>query len=162
MNKKATAGLTDGDKIPDLSLPSSDTEHFSLKQLQGQTIVLYFYPKDDTPGCTTEACDFRDAYKEIKQLGATIIGVSPDPIKKHTKFIGKHQLPFMLLSDENHALCKQFGVWVEKSMYGKTYMGVERSTFIIDKKGQIVKTFRKVKVKQHIHEVIEYLQGANL
>ena len=133
-------------------------EFKELKALKGKTVVLYFYPKDDTPGCTVQACGFRDSFKDIEQLGAVILGVSPDSIKSHDKFIAKFQLPFPLVPDEDKKICQDYGVWVEKSMYGKKYMGVARTTFIIDKNGKIAKIFEKVKPEGHNAEVIETLK----
>ncbi len=133
-------------------------EFKELKALKGKTVVLYFYPKDDTPGCTVQACGFRDSFKDIEQLGAVILGVSPDSIKSHDKFIAKFQLPFPLVPDEDKKICQDYRVWVEKSMYGKKYMGVARTTFIIDKNGKIAKIFEKVKPEGHNAEVIETLK----
>ena len=130
-----------------------------LKDYKGKNVVLYFYPKDDTPGCTIEACGFRDSFKEIEKLGAVILGVSPDPLESHDKFIAKFHLPFPLLSDEDKKICRDYGVWVEKSMYGKKYMGVARSTFIIGKNGKIVKIFANVKPEGHHQEVIDVLKS---
>jgi thioredoxin-dependent peroxiredoxin len=120
--------------------------------------VLYFYPKDDTPGCTVQACGFRDSFKDIEKLGAAILGISPDGVKSHEKFINKFSLPFPLLSDEEKQMCKDYGVWIEKSMYGRKYMGVARTTFIINKEGKIAKVFEKVKPEGHNTEVIETLK----
>ena len=121
--------------------------------------MLYFYPKDMTPGCTTQACDFRDAEKNFSDLNAVILGVSADSEDQHNKFIEKHGLPFSLLVDEDHTVSEAYGVWVEKNMYGKQFMGIERSTFLIDPTGTIVKEWRKVKVKDHIQEVLETLKS---
>ena len=128
----------------------------SLDEFKGQRVVLYFYPKDNTSGCTQEACDFRDNLNRLTSK-ADVIGVSPDSIKSHIKFKEKHGLNFLLISDPEHKLAEQFGVWKEKSMYGKKYMGIERSTFILDKKGNIEKEWRKVKVKGHVDEVLAFL-----
>lgn len=131
----------------------------SLGELaQKNTLVLYFYPKDDTPGCTTEALGFRDKYSEFEKRGVKIIGVSRDGVESHCKFMSKHSLNFPLLVDESGEICEAFGVWVEKKMYGKTYMGIERTTFIVDG-GKIVKVFPKVKVKNHAEEILEYLDS---
>jgi thioredoxin-dependent peroxiredoxin len=138
-----------GSKAPDFP---------GLKELKGKNIVLYFYPKDDTPGCTVEACGLRDSFKEIEKLKAVILGVSPDPAKSHDKFIAKFQLPFALLPDEDKKICRDYGVWVEKSMYGRKYMGVARTTFIIDKNGIIAKVFEKVKPEGHNAEIITALK----
>ncbi len=128
----------------------------SIDEFKGQKIILYFYPKDNTSGCTQEACDFRDNFNRLTSK-ATIIGVSPDSIKSHQKFKANHNLNFLLLSDPEHKLAEKFGVWKEKSMYGRKYMGIERSTFILDKEGNIEKEWRKVKVKGHVDEILEYL-----
>ena len=131
---------------------------FSLNDFKGQRVILYFYPKDNTSGCTQEACDFRDNINRLTSY-ATVIGVSPDSIKSHKSFKEKQSLNFILLSDPEHKLAEKFEVWKEKSMYGRKYMGIERSTFIIDKSGNIEKEWRKVKVKGHVDEVIEYLSA---
>jgi len=122
-------------------------------------VVLYFYPKDDTPGCTVEACGFRDGIKKIEKLDAVVLGVSPDPVKAHNKFIEKFSLPFLLLADEDKSICKAYGVWVKKSMYGREYMGVARTTFIIGKDGKIEKVYEKVKPDAHTEEVLEFLKA---
>ena len=135
----------EGSKAPDFS---------GLKDLKGKNIVLYFYPKDDTPGCTVEACGLRDSFKEIEKLNTVILGVSPDSTKSHDKFINKFQLPFTLLADEDKKMCQDYGVWVEKSMYGKKYMGVARTTFIIDENGVIKKIIDKVDTKNSSQQVL--------
>lgn len=142
-----------GSKAPAFSLPADGGETLSLKDFKGQTIVLYFYPKDDTSGCTAEACDFNENLKAFKKLDAVVIGVSKDSVKKHDKFKEKYGLNFPLLSDEGSDMCERYGVYVEKSMYGKKYMGIERSTFIIDGTGVITHIWRKVKVSGHVDEV---------
>lgn len=152
----------EGHKAPDFNLPASNGVNISLKNLKGKDVVVYFYPKDDTPGCTTEACGLRDSFKEIEKLNAVILGVSPDSIKSHEKFIGKFQLPFPLLADEDKKMCRDYGVWVEKSMYGKKYMGVARTTFIINKEGRIAKIFEKVKPEGHNQEIISALKQGTL
>ena len=129
---------------------------YSLNEFNGQRVVLYFYPKDNTSGCTQEACDFRDNINRLTSV-ATVIGVSPDSIKSHKSFKDKQNLNFILLSDAEHKLAEAFNVWKEKSMYGRKYMGIERSTFVIDKNGKIEKEWRKVKVKGHVNEVIEFI-----
>ena len=143
-----------------IKLQGLDTEgnekEFSLNDFKGQKVILYFYPKDNTSGCTQEACDFRDNINRLTSY-ATVIGVSPDSIKSHKSFKEKQSLNFILLSDPEHKLAEDFEVWKEKSMYGRKYMGIERSTFIINKNGKIEKEWRKVKVKGHVDEVIEYL-----
>lgn len=144
-----------GQNAPAFTLPSSEGGQVSLQDFIGkQPVVLYFYPKDQTPGCTQEACDFRDRADRIQALGVAVFGVSPDSITSHEKFIAKQALNFPLLADVDHAVCEQFGVWVEKSNYGKKYMGVERSTFLIDKAGKIARAWRKVKVAGHADEVL--------
>jgi len=152
------ATLKEGDKAPVFELAASSGKKISLKDFAGKKrVVLYFYPKDDTPGCTVEACGFRDSIKKIEGKDAVVLGVSPDNTASHNKFIEKFKLPFILLSDEDKAVCNAFGVWVEKSMYGKKYMGVARSTFIIGKDGKIEKIYEKVKPEVHTQEVLEYL-----
>ncbi len=135
----------EGEKAPDFNLPAANGKNIALKDLKGKNAVIYFYPKDDTPGCTVEACGLRDSFKEIEKLDAVILGVSPDSVASHGKFINKFQLPFLLLADEDKKCAMDYGVWVEKSMYGKKYMGVARTTFMIDKNGKIAKIFEKVK-----------------
>lgn len=146
----------------DIKLQGLDAEgneqEFSLNDFKGQKVILYFYPKDNTSGCTQEACDFRNNINRLTSY-ATVIGVSPDSIKSHKSFKEKQSLNFILLSDPEHKLAEKFEVWKEKSMYGRKYMGIERSTFIIDKNGKIEKEWRKVKVKGHVDEVIEYLKN---
>ena len=148
--------------MDDIKLQGLDTKgnekEFSLNDFKGQKVILYFYPKDNTSGCTQEACDFRDNINRLTNY-ATVIGVSPDSIKSHQSFKEKQNLNFILLSDPEHKLAEDFEVWKEKSMYGRKYMGIERSTFIIDKSGNIEKEWRKVKVKGHVDEVIEYLNA---
>ena len=143
-----------GKKAPEFTLQGSSKDSISLKDLKGKTVVLYFYPKDDTPGCTKEACDFRDSLKKFTSKKAVVLGVSPDTLKAHDKFIDKFELPFELLSDPDHAVAEKYGVWVEKSMYGRKYMGIERSTFVIDPEGKLKAAFRKVKVDGHVDEVL--------
>ncbi len=135
---------------------NGDEREYTLKDFAGQRLVLYFYPKDNTSGCTQEACDFRDNMNRLTSK-AVVIGVSPDNTKRHKSFQEKQNLNFILLSDTEHKLAEAFNVWVEKSMYGRKYMGIERSTFILDEKGNIEKEWRKVKVKGHVDEVLEYL-----
>lgn len=146
-----------GDKAPDFSLVADNGEKVSLKDYKGKKVVLYFYPKDMTSGCTQEACDFRDNIKRIEKKNAVVIGVSPDDTKSHNKFKDKYELPFTLLSDETKTMLKDYGVWQEKSMYGRKYMGVVRTTFIIDEKGKIEKIYEKVKVPGHIDEILNEL-----
>ena len=133
-------------------------KEYSLNDFKGQKVILYFYPKDNTSGCTQEACDFRDNINRLTSF-ATVIGVSPDSIKSHLKFKEKQGLNFILLSDPEHKLAEAFNVWVEKSMYGRKYMGIERSTFVLDENLNIIKEWRKVKVKGHVDEVIDYLNA---
>ena len=133
-------------------------KEYSLNDFKGQKVILYFYPKDNTSGCTQEACDFRDNINRLTNF-ATVIGVSPDSIKSHLKFKEKQSLNFILLSDPEHKLAEAFNVWVEKSMYGRKYMGIERSTFVLDENLNIIKEWRKVKVKGHVDEVIEYINA---
>ena len=150
--------LGEGKKAPDFKVLASNGEIVSLKDFKGQRVVLYFYPKDNTPGCTVEACGFRDQYKKIEKAGAVILGVSPDSVKSHEKFIDKFKLPFLLLADEEKEICKAFGVWIKKSMYGREYMGVQRATFIISVDGKIEKVYPKVDTKTHDQEVLQYLK----
>lgn len=141
-----------GKPAPDFTLQNQDGKQVSLSDFKGQHVVLYFYPKDMTPGCTNEACDFRDNKEKFSDLDAVIIGVSPDPVESHQKFIDKHDLPFMLLADEDHKVAEDYGVWND---------GIERSTFIIDKEGNLQKEFRKVKVDGHVEEALDYLRDAS-
>lgn len=151
----------EGAAAPDFKVLASDGKTVSLKDYKGKkSIVLYFYPKDDTPGCTVEACEFRDGIKKIEKLDAVVLGVSPDGLKAHTKFIEKFGLPFLLLADEDKEICKAYGVWVKKSMYGREYMGVARTTFVIGKDGKVKKVFEKVKPAGHAEEVMEALKDA--
>lgn len=144
-----------GKKAPAFSLESSSGETVSLAGLKGQKVVLYFYPKDDTPGCTVEAQEFRASLDKFKKRGAVVLGVSPDDVKSHCKFINKFDLNFDLLADTEHKLSEKYGVWVEKSMYGKKYMGVQRATFLIDADGKLAKVWPKVKPEGHAAEVLE-------
>ncbi|HEX8718260.1 MAG TPA: thioredoxin-dependent thiol peroxidase [Gemmatimonadaceae bacterium] len=142
-----------GKAAPAFTLDTDTGERLSLRDLKGKPVVLYFYPKDDTSGCTAEACEFRDAFPRFDKSKAVILGVSPDPVKSHQKFKAKYELPFTLLADTDHAVAEQYGVWKEKSMYGRKYMGVDRTTFIIDAAGKIAKIFEKVKPQGHATEV---------
>ena len=151
--------LTVGDKAPHFSLPSGSGSTITLKSLVGKQVVLYFYPKDDTPGCTKQACGFRDALTNIEKANTVVLGVSTDDLASHQKFSKKYNLPFMLLSDENAEVSKAYGVYKEKSMYGKTYLGIERSTFVIDETGRLKGIFRKVKVDGHVEEVMDTLKA---
>ena len=152
------AELKEGSKTPEIKLLTDTGEELKLSSLKGKNVVLYFYPKSDTPGCTTQACGFRDADAKIQKLGAVVLGVSPDPVKAQAKFRSKFELPFTLLADPDHSAAEAFGVWVEKSMYGRKYMGVARTTFLIGKDGKIAKIFEKVKPAGHADEVLAALQ----
>lgn len=147
-----------GDKAPSFKLKNQDEKVISLADQKGKTIVLYFYPKDDTSGCTREACNFRDEFPKFGKMKAEIIGVSADSVESHKKFAEKYNLPFNLLSDEGKEVIEKYGVWQEKSMYGKKYMGIVRTTFIIDPSGKIHKIFPKVKVEEHNKEVMKALK----
>jgi peroxiredoxin Q/BCP len=149
------ARLEAGQPAPDFSLQADDGSTVSLSGLAGQTVALYFYPKDDTSGCTAQACEFRDMQADYDAAGVRIIGVSPDPLTSHTKFRDKHGLPFTLLSDPDHAAAEAYGVWVQKSMYGKTYMGVKRSTFVIGPDGTLQQALYKVKPKGHAASLLQ-------
>lgn len=151
--------LKDGTIAPDFSLPNQSGELYSLSQFKGKWIVLYFYPKDLTPGCTTEACSFRDEFDGFEKLNATVIGISKDSTKQHQKFADKYELPFHLLSDEHGSVCEDYDVWKEKSMYGKKYMGINRSTYLINPEGKIVKVYPKVKPKDHTLELLNDLKN---
>ena len=144
-----------GNKAPSISLPRDGGDMVSLEEFIGQKVVLYFYPKDDTPGCTLEAKGFTEMVDEFADAGTIVIGISKDSVKKHDKFRDKHELNLILLSDENGTTCEDYGVWVEKNMYGKTYMGIERTTFLIDTDGKIAQIWNKVKVKGHVDTVYE-------
>ncbi|MGN6671088.1 MAG: thioredoxin-dependent thiol peroxidase [Candidatus Nucleicultricaceae bacterium] len=147
-----------GDLAPHFSLPSDSDSNVSLTDFKGQNVILYFYPKDDTPGCTLEACGFTESQEAIKSLNAVILGVSKDSVASHKKFKEKHQITFPLLSDVDGTLCEAYGTWTEKSMYGKKYMGIDRSTFLIDGTGTLRAIWRGVKVPGHISAVIEALK----
>ncbi|MBT6096233.1 MAG: thioredoxin-dependent thiol peroxidase [Rhodospirillaceae bacterium] len=151
--------LDAGDKAPNFSLPTDGGGELSLKELEGKTVVLYFYPKDMTPGCTTEAQDFRDRIKEFEKAGASVVGASKDSVKRHDNFKAKHDLNFALVSDEEGTLCEDYGVWQLKKLYGREFMGIVRATFIIDAKGKIAKVWPKVKVKGHADEVLEAVRA---
>ena len=146
------------DKAPSFNLPTDGGGNISLKDLKGETVILYFYPKDDTSGCIAEACAFRDALPDFSKAKAKVVGVSKDPVKKHDKFKEKYDLAFPLASDEDGKVCDAYGTWVEKSMYGRKYMGIERSTFLIDSKGVIRAIWRKVKVPGHVDAVLKAVQ----
>ena len=144
---------TEGDKVPDFSLKADDGTTVTPATIAGKKVVLFFYPKDDTPGCTKEACGFRDAFPQFVKIDAVVLGVSPDSLESHRKFKQKYQLPFRLLSDEGHRLADAFGVWKQKSMYGLKFMGIERTTVIIDRNGRVARIFPKVKVPGHVEDV---------
>ena len=151
--------VKEGDRAPDFSLPTwPDGRPVRLSDFRGQWVVLYFYPKDMTSGCTKEACQFRDLHPEFEKVHAVVLGVSKDSLKSHEKFANKYELPFRLLSDEDTGVAQAYGVWVEKSMYGRKYMGMERSTFLIDPEGNIRRVWRKVKVPGHAEAVLEALK----
>ena len=149
-----------GNKAPDFNMPATSTDNVKLSDFKGQKVVLYFYPKDDTPGCTTQACGIRDNLPEFEKLDAVVIGVSKDPIARHEKFIKKYDLNFILASDADSDVCERYGVWVEKSMYGKKYFGIQRATFLIDETGKIAHVWPKVKPDSHADEVLEAIQKA--
>lgn len=147
-----------GQKAPQFTLPDQDGKKVSLKDYLGKVVALYFYPKDMTSGCTKEACDFRDEFPNFKKLKVEVIGISKDSIKSHQNFIAKHNLPFTLLSDEEIKVVDKYGVWKEKSMYGRKYMGIERTTFLIDEDGKILKIYPKVKVNGHVENILNDLK----
>ena len=149
--------VEEGKPAPDFSLTSDTGETISLASLRGKPVVLYFYPKDDTPGCTVQACSIRDSWGEFERRGAVVLGVSPDGVTSHVKFKQKYGLPFPLLADTGHEVAEAYGVWVEKSMLGKTYMGIERSTFVIAPDGTVAKVMRKVKPDEHTDAVLAAL-----
>ena len=149
--------LSEGDKAPDFSLPDQRGEQVELSDLRGETVVLYFYPKANTSGCATQACGVRDRGGEYRSAGARVIGISPDEVKDIDKFAGKYDLDFTLLADADHSVAEAYGTWVEKSMYGRKYMGVQRATFIIDPEGKIAKVFPKVSPKKHDELVLKAL-----
>ena len=148
-----------GDKAPDFTLPTDGNGTVTLSKLRGTPVVLYFYPKDDTSGCTAQACGFRDSFPDYGKTGATVIGVSRDSVASHDKFKQKHELPFTLGSDSEGKVTEAYGVWVEKSMYGRKYMGIDRSTYLIDKDGVVRGAWRKVKVPGHVAEVLKAVQA---
>ncbi len=150
------------DHAPAFDAPTDGDGRISLDDLKGQAFILYFYPKDDTPGCTKESCAFRDNLPAFEKIGLRVIGISKDSPAKHDKFKAKYDLPFTLISDEDGSICEAYGTWVEKSMYGRKYMGIDRATFLIDAEGKIRKIWRKVKVKGHVEEVLAEAQGLKL
>jgi peroxiredoxin Q/BCP len=145
--------IGEGDQLPRFSLEADDGTTVTRDSLAGKNVVLFFYPKDNTTGCTQEACDFRDAFPRFGKIDAVVVGVSPDGLESHRKFKKKFQLPYLLLADEKHELADNFGIWKEKSMYGRKYMGFERTTVIVDRKGRVARIFPKVKIPGHIQEV---------
>jgi peroxiredoxin Q/BCP len=151
-----------GDKAPAFTLEADGGARVSLSQFKGRNVVLYFYPKDDTSGCTTEACEFRDQWSSVKATGAVVLGVSPDSPASHDKFKAKYRLPFPLLADPDHAVAEAYGAWGEKSMYGRKYQGILRSTFIIDEAGRVIVVFPKVKPKGHAAEVLAALRSVRV
>jgi peroxiredoxin Q/BCP len=157
MAKAPEVKLKVGDKAPDFAVPTSGGGRLSLAELRGQSVILYFYPRDDTPGCTKEACAFRDLYADFKQAGAVVLGVSVDSAKSHDKFVGKYKLPFTLLADENQEIVNAYGVWGQKTFMGRKYTGTHRVTFLIDKKGRIQRIWTEVKPEEHAREVLEAL-----
>ena len=152
--------LNTGDKAPNFTLPTDGEGKITLSKLRGEKVIVYFYPKDDTPGCTKESCGFNDNLSKLNKLNVRVIGISKCSVQKHDKFKAKYDLKFPLASDENSDVCEQYGTWVEKNMYGKKYMGIERSTFLIDEKGKIAEIWRKVKVNGHVDAVIEAIQNS--
>ncbi|HEX5387064.1 MAG TPA: thioredoxin-dependent thiol peroxidase [Gemmatimonadales bacterium] len=155
--RKPAAKLAPGDGAPNFTLPADNGSMVSLADFAGKPVVLYFYPKDDTSGCTREACGFRDHWRDVQQRGAVVLGVSPDGVASHNKFKRKYELPFPLLADEQHDVAQAYGVWGEKSMYGRTYMGILRTTFLIGPDGRIARIFEKVKPEGHAAEVLAAL-----
>ena len=149
--------IAEGETAPDFTLPDQNGNEVTLSELRGRPVVLYFYPRADTPGCTAQACGIRDHRSDYEQAGAAVLGVSPDPVEAVERFAGKHGLDFTLLADADHSVAERYGTWVEKSMYGKKYMGVARSTFIIDAGGKVAKVFPKVSPKTHDEIVLEAL-----
>lgn len=158
IKENSMAILKEKSKAPSFSLLNDENKKISLKDFAGQKVILYFYPKDDTPGCTKEACDFKDSMNKIKKSDAIVVGVSKDSVERHQTFKKKNRLNFSLLADVEGKVCKKYGVWKEKSMYGRKYMGIERSTFILDEKGKILKAYYGVKVPGHVDQVIKELK----
>ncbi|GMX61034.1 thioredoxin-dependent thiol peroxidase [Paenibacillus elgii] len=152
--------LQPGQPVPDFTLTAGNGENVTLSQFRGKYVVLYFYPKDMTPTCTEESCQFRDYNAQFENLNTEVIGISPDDLKSHGKFAAKYELPFLLLSDLDHEVCELFGVWQLKKMYGREYMGVVRSTFVIDPQGKLVREWRGVRIKGHVEQVLEAVKEA--
>lgn len=153
--------LKTGDSAPDFTLPDQEGNEITLSSLIGKNVVLYFYPKDDTPGCTKEACQFRDSFPDFQNVNAMVLGISADSVKSHKKFVDKYKLSFPLLSDESKNVINMYNVWKQKSMFGKKYMGIERTTYIIDKDGIIRSIFNKVRVPKHHKQVLSVLKELN-
>lgn len=153
--------LKTGDSAPEFTLPDQDGKQVSLSALKGQNVVLYFYPKDDTPGCTKEACQFRDSFPDFQNVNATVLGISADSVKSHKKFAERYKLSFPLLSDEDKKVINMYDVWKQKSMFGKKYMGIERTTYIIDPDGRIKNMFNKVRVPKHHKQVLSALKESD-
>jgi thioredoxin-dependent peroxiredoxin len=151
--------VTEGEPAPDFTLTSDADNEVSLSDLRGKPVVLYFYPKDDTPGCTAQACGIRDAYAEFEAAGAVVLGVSPDSVKRHVKFKGKYELPFTLLADPEHEVAERYGVWGEKRYMGRTYMGIKRTTFLIAPDGTVAKVMERVKPDAHADDVLGALDA---
>lgn len=156
--KRESAYPRPGTRAPAFTAPASDGRTVKLSDFKGRIVVLYFYPKDNTSGCTKEACGFRDAHTALTRAGIIVLGVSPDSVASHEKFIARHDLPFLLLADEDKRICEKYGVWQEKSMYGRKYMGVARTTFVIDQQGKIAHVFEKVKPAGHDQEVLAWVK----
>ena len=152
------AAITEGRKAPSFTLPDAEGRRVSLADFKGKDVVVYFYPRDDTPGCTKEACGFRDLWKELQRAGVVVLGVSADSGASHTKFAGKYDLPFPLLADTGHAVSEKYGAWGEKSLYGRKFMGIHRSTFLIDGSGKVAHVWPKVKVDGHVDQVLEAIR----
>lgn len=150
--------LKQGSFAPDFTQPDQKGEYHTLSQYRGKWVILYFYPKDMTPGCTVEACNFRNDYPNFQNLDAVVIGISKDSVSRHAKFSDRYKLPFLLLSDESGGVCDKYDVWKQKSLYGKSFMGIERSTYLIDPNGKIAKIYPKVKVKAHVDDLLQDLQ----
>lgn len=149
----------EGSKAPEIDLPTDNGGHFKLSDLKGQKVLVYFYPKDDTSGCTTESCSFSENIKSFEKLGCAIVGISKDSVKSHDKFKAKYDLQFPLASDHENDVCERYGVWVEKSMYGRKYMGIDRTTFLINENGAVEKIWNKVKINGHTEEIMETLDA---
>lgn len=154
-----TTALIPGQAVPDFTLPASNGKDVSLRDYRGRKLVIYFYPADLTPACTAQSCDFRDYSGEFAAYNTEVIGISPDDLKKHDRFITKNSLPFLLLSDLEHQVAELYGVWTLKKLYGREYMGIVRSTFLIDEEGKLLKEWRNVRVKNHVQKVLDEVKG---